>query len=113
VSFSPFDVVVVPFPFTDRRQRKRRPAVVVSHARQFNTPAGHSILAMITTLGHRRWPLDVEIQDLDAASLPVESLVRMKLFTLDHRLVLRRIGRLSPPDARDVRHSLTRLFPLK
>jgi mRNA interferase MazF len=112
MSYRSFDVVVVPFPFTDRRQRKRRPAVVVSQARQFNTPTGHSVLAMITTQGHRRWPLDVEISDLDAASLPVESLVRMKLFTLDHRLVLRKIGRLAARDAGNVRRSLTRLFPL-
>jgi mRNA interferase MazF len=56
--------------------------------------------------------MDVEISDLDAANLPVESLVRMKLFTLDHRLVLRKIGRLATPDARNVRHSLTRLFPV-
>ena len=54
--------------------------------------------------------MDVEITDLDAASLPVESLVRMKLFTLDHRLVLRRIGRLSREDVRSVKNNLARLF---
>ena len=109
-NFSQFDVVVVPFPFTDRRENKRRPALVISNSRQFNSPARHSILAMITTGSHRRWPLDVEITDLDAANLPVESLVRMKLFTLDHRLVLRRIGRLSREDVRSVKNNLARLF---
>jgi len=63
-----WDVVAVPFPFTDQPQTKRRPALVLS-AWYFNR-AGHSVSAMITTKGHRPWPGDAEIQDLEAAGLP-------------------------------------------
>lgn len=35
----PFDVVVVPFPFTDRRAAKRRPALALSSA-GFNRGCG-------------------------------------------------------------------------
>ena len=111
MAYDAYDVVVVPFPFTDRRQRKRRPALVVSSSKAFNTRARHSVLAMITTHAHRRWPLDVEIRDLDSASLPVPSIVRMKLFTLANRLVLRRIGNLARDDARDVAEALSLLLP--
>ncbi len=93
---NPWDVVVVPFPFTERPGAKRRPAVVLSN-REFNRH-GHTILAMITTRGHRPWPGDTEIADLAAAGLEVPCIIRLKLFTLDNRMVLRRLGRLAAAD---------------
>ena len=96
-TFSPGDVVIVPFPFTDRDAVKRRPALVCSSA-AFNRQARHVVLAMITTSTHSAWPDDVPIQDLDAAGLPTASVVRWKLFTLDASFVLRRAGTLSARD---------------
>ena len=52
-------------------------------------------LAMITSSSNSDWPLDVNIQDLDAAGLPSASVVRMKLFTLDDKLVIRKAGMLA------------------
>jgi mRNA interferase MazF len=104
-TFDRFDVLVVPFPFTDREASKRRPALVLS-ATAFNRKAGHSVLAMITSAEQSAWPNDTQIRDLDPAGLPSRSVVRLKLFTLDHRLVLRRAGTLSKRDADAVRKSL-------
>ena len=42
MGFDRYAVVRVPFPFTDRNATKNRPAVVLSDAVAFNTPAGHS-----------------------------------------------------------------------
>jgi mRNA interferase MazF len=105
-----FEVVVVPFPFTDRAAAKRRPALVLSSADTFNRAAGHSVMAMITSAAGSTWPLDVALSDLTAAGLPSASIVRMKLFTLDHRFVLRRAGRLAPRDATAVEASLAALL---
>ncbi|MCX5768139.1 MAG: type II toxin-antitoxin system PemK/MazF family toxin [Gemmatimonadetes bacterium] len=96
-SYSAGDVVVVPFPFTERASAKRRPALVCS-SREFNLHSSHLVLAMITTATHTPWPGDVTIRDLDAAGLPGASTVRWKLFTLDRSLVLRRLGALAAPD---------------
>lgn len=107
-----FDTVIVPFPFTDKAAAKRRPALVLSNARGFNRIAGHSVMAMITSTDNASWVLDTPIMDLKSAGLPVPSVVRMKLFTLDHRFVLRRTGRLAPNDAHAVDASLAALlFP--
>ncbi len=93
-----WDVAVVPFPFTDRPVVKRRPALVLSkHA--FNEE-GHTVLAMITTAAHHKWPGDVEIEDLRSAGLHARCLVRLKLFTIDNRLILRKLGHLGTGDRR-------------
>ncbi|MDN5870327.1 MAG: type II toxin-antitoxin system PemK/MazF family toxin [Nitrococcus sp.] len=108
MTFEAGDVVVVPFPFTDRKASKRRPALVLSDSGKFN--AGHTVLAMITGRRHPRWPLDVPIQDGPAAGLTAPSVVRMKLFTLDNRLILRKAGALAGKDAKSVAVSLKKLL---
>jgi mRNA-degrading endonuclease toxin of MazEF toxin-antitoxin module len=110
-SFERFDVVRVAFPFTDRRSEKNRPALVISDGPAFNRPAGHSVLAMITSAGHAPWPLDVAIVDLESAGLPAPSILRFKLFTLDHRLVRGKLGRLAEQDRIKVGKALRRLLP--
>ena len=113
MAFERFDVVVVPFPFTDRTTTKRRPALVLSDAGVFNRRAGHSVLAMITSARHSNWPLDADITDLDSAGLPAPSLVRMKLFTLADQLVIRQAGILAGPDQQTVSDRLGRLLGME
>lgn len=113
MAFERFTVVRVPFPFTDRNATKNRPALVLSDAAGFNTPAGHSVMAMITSQGNAPWPLDCPIADLKAAGLPAPSLVRFKLFTLDHRLVRGELGMLATIDAHVVYNGLNQLFSIE
>ena len=110
MSFDRYEVVRVPFPFTDRNASKNRPALVLSDPIAFNAPAGHSVVAMITSQDNAPWPLDCTLTDLAAAGLPAPSKVRFKLFTLDHRLVRDAIGRLAAADAERVDAGLTRLL---
>ncbi len=60
-----WDVIVVPFPFTERPGSKRRPALVISK-KVFNDN-GNTVLAMITTRAHHPWPGDTELQDRTSA----------------------------------------------
>jgi mRNA interferase MazF len=107
---SALDVVRVPFPFTDRNTTKRRPALVISGHAVFNNLSGHSVMAMITSSRRMAWPLDCPLNDFEAANLRVPSLVRFKLFTLDHQLILGVLGRLSESDANRVKENLKRLL---
>lgn len=105
-----FDVVVVPFPFADRATSKRRPALVLSDRTAFNAGVGHAVLAMITSAANSDWPLDVEVTNLKAAGLPSASVVRMKLFTLDQQLIIRKAGSLASKDRRAVAGAVRKLF---
>ena len=104
--FEQFDTVVVPFPFIDKPETKKRPALVLSNE-DFNQH-GHTILAMITTKRHPSWPGDSEISEYAAAGLRLLCLVRFKLFTLDNRLILLKIGHLTKTDSLQIKKNFHR-----
>ena len=91
--FAAWDIVVVPFPYTDRLAEKRRPALVISN----RSLARHGVIwtAMITSAENRSWVSDVSISDLERAGLPAPSVVRTaKIACIDPARVLSRAGRL-------------------
>jgi mRNA interferase MazF len=110
VTYKQFDVVVVPFPFTDATASKKRPALIISDASTFNNSIKKSVMAMITTTSHYSWALDVPITDLASAGLKAASIVRMKLFTIDDALVIKKIGKLAKKDELAVQKALQQLF---
>jgi mRNA interferase MazF len=109
VTCKQWDVVVVPFPFSNQAGTKRRPAVVLSD-HSFNI-RGHTVLAMVTTSGHRSWPGDVALSDHEAAGLQVRCIVRLKLFTVDNRLLVKRIGCLPNNDQKKISSQLKPYLP--
>jgi len=111
-TFEKFSVVVVPFPFTDQNAVKKRPALVLS-GEIFNDSAQHSVLAMITSAKNSYWPQDVVISDLLSAGLTSASIVRMKLFTLDNRLIIRKAGILADRDRPAVIKAFEQLFDIE
>lgn len=103
------DIAIVPFPFSDMAVAKPRPALALS-GRSANEDSGNTVFAMITTAARSRWPQDVPLSDHGAAGLSATSLVRVKLLTLDNRLVARKIGALSRRDRQSVRRMLRDLI---
>ncbi|MBU3915140.1 type II toxin-antitoxin system PemK/MazF family toxin [bacterium] len=108
--YEPFDVIVVPFPFTDSSRTKKRPALVLSNKTDFGAKIDQSVLAMITSQKNDPWPLDIPIKNKKQSGLTAPSVVRMKIFTLDNRFILRKIGHLSKTDQNQVKKSLSNLF---
>lgn len=75
-TFSRGDVVKVPFPYTDRDVRQRRPALVVSD-QTLGDDGRLCWVLMITSADHRRWPGDVALgRCYGEAGLPAPSLIR-------------------------------------
>lgn len=105
-----WDVVILPFPFTDRNAVKVCPAVVVS-SEALHGRAGKYFLAMITSAVHAPVEGDVEISDAGTAGLPVASIVRpSKLATVEHAAFRKRIGTLPAADRRRVLNALHRFM---
>ena len=108
MAYKTFDIVVVPFPFTDISSSKRRPAIILSSPSTFNV--GHSVMAMVTSARNEPWLLDIPIKDLKKAGLSNPSVIRMKFFTLDHRLIIKKVGTLSKDDQLATKASVTKLL---
>ena len=85
------DVVVVPFPFSDLSQAKRRPALVVAELE-----GDDLILCQITSRGVRdRYAVPLDDGDFAEGGLRQPSNIRpSRLFTADRAIVLYRVGRL-------------------
>ncbi|MEM9274708.1 MAG: type II toxin-antitoxin system PemK/MazF family toxin [Cyanobacteria bacterium P01_F01_bin.143] len=107
-TYKQFDIVVVPFPFTDSPKTKRRPALVLSDVSVFKV--NKTILTMITSANHPEWALDTKIKDLEAAGLKAPSKIRFKLFTLDNQLIIKKIGSLGIHDRRAITQTIKQLF---
>ena len=104
-----YDVVVVPFPCSDRLAEKRRPALVISSSSLDRY--GILWVAMITSAVNEPWSCDVPIDDLGAAGLPAASVVRpAKIAAIDPGRVLRRAGALKPATAKRVAQHLRRFL---
>ena len=111
-TYDAYEIVKVPFPFTDTKTTKVRPALILSSAKSFNSKIGLSMMAMITCIQPDRelWPSDIVIENLQLAGLPVPSIIKFKIFTLDHRLIMGRLGNLSKRDKRHVQDKPKEVF---
>jgi len=106
-----FDIIYVPFPFTDLSTAKRRPCIIIGNfkPKSFNQ---HLIVAMITSkISTIKFPHDIEIEDLKAAGLPTSSVIRLsKIVTIDSAIVIKKLGRLAKSEQTRVKREFTKLF---
>jgi mRNA interferase MazF len=100
-SFEPGDVIKVPFPYTDRATRQRRPALVVSVG-DLEDEHGLLWVLMITSAENRPWSGDIAVEDVAKAGLPVASVIRTaKIATIDARDA-ERLGKIGARVRREV-----------
>ncbi len=111
MTYKPYSIVVVPFPFTDSLKTKKRPAVVISKE-SFQKKTGYVCMLMITSAKNSTWFGDHLIHDMASCGLQVPSIVRQKAFTIDIRLIQKKIGLLSQKDLHQVKFHLAQNLEL-
>jgi mRNA interferase MazF len=89
MSYSRNEVVLLPIPFTDLSSRKVRPAVVIGSngVDLFLVP----ILSQVANT-------DIAVQDWRAAGLNVACGIKPQIATVEGRLVIKSVGKLTPRD---------------
>jgi mRNA interferase MazF len=85
------DIVVVPFPFSDLTQSKRRPALILAEL-----SGDDFILSQITSHNIKdRYSISIETKDFESGSLNRNSNIRPnRIFTADKKILLYKAGHL-------------------
>jgi mRNA interferase MazF len=107
-SYSTHDVVLVRYPFSDVSTAKVRPAAIVSAPH-----ASHDLF--IVPLTSRTTGLlagEFVLANWAGTGLNVASAVKRGIYTIDERLVIKRIGRLIAADGEQLQRSLREWFGL-
>lgn len=100
-------IVLVPFPFTDLSGMKVRPAVVVSN----KNIGGDVILAFISTNTKKKGKFEVFLKMSDKNGLKSDSVVLVsKIATLEKKIILGEIGRLSNSEMSLIKDKIKVLF---
>ncbi len=96
------DVVLIPFPYTDLRVAKTRPAVVVSSP-AYQAIRPELLLAYVSSqISQATAPVDYVLIDWQAAGLLKPSFVRPKVAAIEPTLIVHTVGRLSAQDLGEV-----------
>jgi mRNA interferase MazF len=101
------DVVVVPFPFSDLSNAKRRPAFVIA-----DLTGDDVILCQITTQHrHDGYSVPLTGKDFTSGGLKHDSNIRPnRLFTADSNLIVRREGKVTHTKAVEVIQRLVQII---
>lgn len=101
------DVVIVPFPFSDLSQTKRRPALIVAEL-----SGNDLILCQITSQAKLdSYAITITNADFDNGGLNKNSNVRPnRLFTFDRQIILYKAGQLKADKLKEVVKKIIRIF---
>jgi mRNA interferase MazF len=101
------EVVVLPFPQTDLKVGKPRPALVL-----VDLPGDDLILAQITSQARfDGFSIDLGPSDFDQGRLPLASYIRPnRVFTVEESLIMRRVGQIRNDKLDAVLAAVRKLF---
>lgn len=100
-------IILVPFPFTDLSGSKVRPAIIVSH----NLRGDDVVVLFISSQIKHRGTHDIAIKPDTHNGLKLSSLIKCtKIATLDKKIVLGELGRVSPAIQKKIDQTLKRIL---
>ncbi len=109
IHYKKWDIILVPFPFTDLSASKKRPALVVSPD-EYNTGLDIVIAFITSKIDVKARLGDYHIQDWKEANLPKPSIIRMKFATIDKAIIVKQFGKLSGRDINLFKDELSNFF---
>ncbi|MCK9201103.1 MAG: type II toxin-antitoxin system PemK/MazF family toxin [Gallionella sp.] len=104
------EVILVPFPFTNQTESKKRPAVVISSP-VYNSSRPDLLIMAITSQAHTALDFATfPVADWQTAGLLKPSFAKPVLTTLEQTLVIRSMGKLTARDQQSLRQMLVQIL---
>jgi len=104
-----WNILLVPFPFTDQETTKKRPALVISPD-IYNQGPDVTIAFITSNLKKTDRPGDYLIKDWKKSGLPKPSMIRMKFATIHRSIIIKKIGRLFARDQKGFQSTFLDFF---
>ncbi|MCD6115838.1 type II toxin-antitoxin system PemK/MazF family toxin [bacterium] len=95
-----WEIVLVPFPFTNLTTTKKRPALIISPD-EYNEYMDVIIVFITSKMDVKYRMGDYRIKEWEKSNLPKPSMIRMKFATIDKSIIVKKIGRLHEKDVRE------------
>ena len=96
IKYNQRDIVLVPFPFSDLSETRKRPVLVLSKDKDNKNSDDLIICAITSNLKNKNNLVLIENENLSEGSLPVKSSVKVnKLFCVDKSVVLKKFAKLN------------------
>src|SRR3989344_4683529 len=105
------DIFIVPFPFSNHQEKKRRPALILSNT-AFNHSSDDVIVCAITSnIQKNKYGVLVTTDDLEEGIFPRESLIKPEnMVYLEKILLLKKVGTLRKENFAKVLNTIHDLF---
>jgi len=96
--YKKWDIILIPFPFTDLTTTKRRPGLIIS-PEEYNKGQDILIAYITSKLDREKRIGDYLIEKWKESHLPKPSMIRMKFATIDQSIIIKKLGRLTKSDS--------------
>ncbi|HSK73651.1 MAG TPA: type II toxin-antitoxin system PemK/MazF family toxin [Pyrinomonadaceae bacterium] len=104
------EIVLVPFPFTDQKGTKKRPAVIVSSSAYNLARLDLVLMAITSQIGKIVQNDEIEILEWRKAGLLKPSVVKPVFTTIEKNLILKRLGNLEDNDKENLKKLLEKIL---
>ena len=103
------DIVVIPFPFSDLSDVKRRPALILASLRGEDI-----ILCQITSQNIRdQYAIQLDTSEFETGSLrKISNIHPNRIFTADRRIIIYKIGTLNQEKIKSVINSIVQVLEM-
>lgn len=96
IKYNQRDIVLVPFPFSDLSETRKRPVLVLSRDKENKNSDDLIVCAVTSNLKDKKNSVLIDKINLSGGDIPVRSSVKVnKLFCIDKKLVVKKFAQLN------------------